>query len=78
MNIWERYPSKGTHYDWMKSKAKVHTFEYTCYRGRDRDDWAKGTIQALTTEDAIMMLERRMLNEGFTLKRSSVKVIQNQ
>ena len=78
MNIWERYPAKGTHYEAMKAKAKVHTFEYTCYRGRDRDDWSEGTIQALTTEDAIMMLERRMLNEGYTLKRSSVKVIQNQ
>jgi hypothetical protein len=77
MNTWELYPSKGTHYDWMRSKAKLHTFEYTCYYGRDRDDWSEGTIQAFTTEDAIMMLERRMLNEGFTLKRSSVKPVQS-
>ena len=56
----------------------MNTFEYTCYRGRDRDDWSEGTIQALTTEDAIMMLEKRMFGEGFTLKRSSVKVIANQ
>ena len=75
MNIWERYPAKGTHGDAMKAKAKVHTFEYTCYRGRDRDDWATGTIQAMTDNDAIVMLERRMLNEGFTLKRSSVKLV---
>ena len=78
MNIWERYPTKGTHYEAMRAKSGLKTFEYTCYRGRDRDDWAKGTIQALCGSDAIMMLERRMLNEGYTLKRSSVKVIQNQ
>lgn len=75
MNVWDRYPAKGTHYEAMKAKAKVHTFEYTYYRGRDRDDWATGTIQALTDNDAIVMLERRMLNEGFTLKRSSVKLV---
>lgn len=78
MNIWERYPSNGTHYDWMKSKAKMHTFEYTYFRGRDRDDWGKGTIEAMTKEDVIRKLELRLLGEGFTLKKSSVKVIQNQ
>jgi len=77
MNTWELYPSKGTHYDWMRSKAKLHTFEYTCYYGRDRDDWSEGTIQALTDTEAIIMLERRMLNEGYTLKRSSVKPVQS-
>ena len=78
MNVWDRYPTKGTHYEAMRAKAKVKTFEYTCYRGRDRDDWAEGTIQAFTTEDAIMMLEERMFGEGFTLKRSSVKPVANQ
>ena len=78
MNIWERYPSKGTHYEWNRAKAKMHTFEYTYYRGRDRDDWSKGTTQALTTEEAIRNVEMRLLAEGFTLKKSSVKVIQNQ
>ena len=78
MNIWERYPSKGTHYEWMSAKAKVHTFEYTYFRGRDRDDWGKGTIEAMTKEDVIRKLELRLLGEGFTLKKSSIKVIQNQ
>ena len=78
MNIWERYPSKGTHYEAMSAKAKVHTFEYTYFRGRDRDDWSKGTIEAMTKEDVIRKLELRLLGEGFTLKKSSIKVIQNQ
>ena len=75
MNIWDRYPTKGTHYEAMKAKAKVKTFEYTCYRGRDRDDWSEGTIQALTDNDAIIMLERQLSTEGYTLKRSSVKLV---
>ena len=53
----------------------MNTFEYTCYRGRDRDDWSEGTIQALTDNDAIIMLERQLSTEGYTLKRSSVKLV---
>ena len=78
MNVWDRYPSKFTHYEAMGMKAKVHTFEYTCYRGRDRDDWSKGTVQALTDQEAVMKINRKLLEEGYTLKRSSVKLIQNQ
>jgi len=78
MNIWERYPSKGTHYEAMAAKAKVKTFEYTCYYGRDRDDWSEGTIQATTTEEAIDKAERKLLFTGWTLKKSSVKVVVNQ
>ena len=75
MNIWERYPAKGTHYEAMKAKAKVHTFEYTCYRGRDRDDWSEGTIQALTWEEAKNKVENKLVKEGYTLKTSSLKVV---
>ena len=75
MNIWERYPSKGTHYEWMKSKAKLHTFEYTCYRGRDRDDWSKGTIQALTWEEAKNKVQNKLAKEGYTLKTSSLRTV---
>ena len=75
MNIWERYPAKGTHGDAMRAKAKVHTFEYTCYRGRDRDDWSEGTIQALTWEEAKNKVENKLVKEGYTLKTSSLKVV---
>ena len=56
----------------------MNTFEYTCYRGRDRDDWSEGTIQALTDNDAIAMLKHQLTKEGYTLKRSSVKLIENK
>ncbi len=56
----------------------MKTFEYTCYRGRDRDDWSEGTIQAATTEEAIDKAERKLLFTGHTLKRSSVKLIENK
>ena len=75
MNIWERYPAKGTHGDAMRAKAKVHTFEYTCYRGRDRDDWSEGTIQALTWEEAKNKVENKLVKEGYTLKTSSLRVV---
>ena len=75
MNIWERYPAKGTHYEAMKAKAKVHTFEYTCYRGRDRDDWSEGTIQAYTWEEAKNKVENKLVKEGYTLKTSSLKAV---
>ena len=77
MNIWERYPSKGTHYEAMKAKAKLHTFEYTCYRGRDRDDWSEGTIQAHTWEEAKNKVEHQLVKEGFTLKTSSLRVVKS-
>ena len=77
MNIWERYPSKGTHYEAMKAKAKLHTFEYTCYRGRDRDDWSEGTIQAHTWEEAKNKVETQLVKEGFTLKTSSLRVVKS-
>ncbi len=75
MNIWERYPAKGTHHEAMKAKAKVHTFEYTCYRGRDRDDWSEGTIQAHTWEEAKNKVENQLIKEGYTLKTSSLRTI---
>ncbi len=56
----------------------MKTFEYTCYYGRDRDDWSEGTIQATTTEEAIDKAERKLLFTGWTLKKSSVKVVVNQ
>ena len=77
MNIWERYPSKGTHYEAMKAKAKLHTFEYTCYRGRDRDNWSEGTIQAHTWEEAKNKVENKLVREGFTLKTSSLRVVKS-
>lgn len=78
MNIWERYPAKGTHGDAMKAKAKVKTYEYTCYNGIDRDDWSVGKVKALTKEDAINAINKKLWLTGMNLKRSSVKVIQNQ
>jgi hypothetical protein len=77
MNIWERYPSKGTHYEATKAKAKLHTFEYTCYRGRDRDDWSEGTIQAHTWEEAKNKVENQLVMEGYMLKTSSLRVVKN-
>ena len=31
----------------------MNTYEYSCYYGRDRDDWAKGTVKANSLDEAI-------------------------
>ena len=77
MNIWERYPSKGTHYEWTRAKAKLHTFEYYVHYGTDRDDWSEGTIQAHTWEEAKNKVENQLVKEGFTLKTSSLRVVKS-
>ena len=77
MNVLDRYPAKGTHGDAMKAKAKLHTFEYTCYNGCDRDDWSCGKVQALTKEDAINAINKKLWLTGMNLKRSSVKLVKS-
>ena len=65
MNIWERYPSKGTHYEAMKAKAKLHTFEYYVHYGNDRDDWrGPHRVKALTKEEAIRSAQRTSQTRG--------------
>jgi hypothetical protein len=53
----------------------MNTFEYTCYRGRDRDDWSEGTIQAHTWEEAKNRVENQLAKEGYTLKTSSLRTV---
>ena len=79
MNIWERYPSKGTHYEWNQAKAKLHTFEYTCYRGRDRDDWrGPHKVKAYTKEEAIRKAQRYFADTGWTVWNKTFKIVDNQ
>ena len=40
MNIWDKYPTQGTHFEAMQDKVKQHTWTYYTYYGRDRDDWS--------------------------------------
>lgn len=78
MNIWERYPSKGTHYEAMQSKVKQHTWEYYVYYGRDRDDWTKCTIVASAADVAYNMAMHKWDGTGYTVWKKTFKVIDNQ
>ena len=79
MNVWERYPSKGTHYEAMQSKVKQHKFSYFVYYGRDRDDWSGPyTIDASAKDTAYTKALHKWDGTGYTVKRSSFKVIDNQ
>ena len=77
MNIWERYPSKGTHFEAISMK-QIKTYEYICYLGRDRDDWSEGKVTAYTLDEAVRKIQDNLYGTGYTLKGSSVKVVENQ
>jgi len=55
----------------------MKTFEYTCYYGRDRDDWSEGTIQAHTWEEAKNKVQNQLIKEGYTLKTSSLRTVKS-
>jgi len=56
----------------------MKTYEYSCYLGRDRDDWSEGQVKALTLKDAIRQIDEELYGTGYTLKGSSVKVVDSQ
>ena len=79
MNIWERYPAKGTHYEAMKAKAGLKTFEYYVHSGRDRDDWrGPHKVKAFTKEEAIRKAQRYFADTGWTVWNKTFKLIDNQ
>ena len=79
MNIWERYPSTGTHYEAMKAKAGLKTFEYYVHYGSDRDDWrGPHKVKALTKEEAIRSAQDYFADTGWTVWNKTFKVIDNQ
>jgi len=56
----------------------MKTYEYTCYLGRDRDDWSTGKVTAHTLDEAVRKIQDNLYGTGYTLKGSSVKVVENQ
>ena len=79
MNVWERYPAKGTHYEAMKPKAGLKTFEYYVHYGRDRDDWrGPHKVKAYTKEEAIRSAQNYFVDTGWTVWNKTFKVVENQ
>jgi len=56
----------------------MKTYEYTCYLGRDRDDWSEGEVEAYTLDEAVRQIRKELDGTGYTLKGSSVKVVDSQ
>ena len=75
MNIWDKYPTKGTSSERMPKSVPTDEFRMVYYYGRDRDDWREHTFKAWGASHA---KERALeiLPKGWTLK--SVKPIDNQ
>jgi len=52
MNVWERYPNKGTASDWLPQSTPSTEFRMVYYRGHDRDDWDAMTFKAWSIDHA--------------------------
>ena len=78
MNIWDKYPKQGTHFEAMQDKVKLHTWTYYVYYGRDRDDWRKDTVQASTLEGAIRKAQYEWARSGYTVWKKTFKLVDNQ
>lgn len=52
MNVWERYPNKGTASDWLPQSTPSTEFRMVYYRGHDRDDWDDMTFKAWSLDHA--------------------------
>jgi hypothetical protein len=78
INIWDKYPKQGTHFEAMQDKVKLHTWTYYVYYGRDRDDWQKDTVQASTLEGAIRKAQYEWARSGYTVWKKTFKLVDNQ
>ena len=75
MNIWERYPKRGTTSDWLPKSVPTDEYRMVYYYGFDRDDWNALTFKAWSLDHA---KERalELVPDGHRIK--SVKPIDNQ
>jgi len=78
INIWDKYPKRGTHYEAMQDKVKQHTWEYLTSWGRDRDDWSRHTIKASTRDEAILKACLEWMGTGYWVVKKTFKVVDNQ
>jgi len=76
MNVWERYPKRGTMTDWTTKSVPTDEYRMTYYRGRDRDDWREMTFKAWSLDHALERATMDLCPDGWTVK--VVKPIDNQ
>jgi len=75
MNVWERYPKRGTASDWMPKSCPSTEFRMVFFRGNDRDDWDAITFKAWSLDHA-RQRSLDLVPDGWTIK--SVKLAENQ
>jgi len=79
INIWDKYPKRGTHFEAMQDKVKQHTWTYYTYYGRDRDDWSgPHTVKASTRDEALRKAQNEWMGTGQTVWNSKMKLVDNQ
>jgi len=75
MNVWERYPKRGTMSDWLPKSVPTEEYRMVYYRGHDRDDWDAVTFKAWSIAHA-RQRALELVPDGHTIK--SVKPTDNQ
>ena len=68
MNVWERYPKRGTMTDWIPKSVPTDEYTMTYYRGRDRDDWREMTFKAWSLDHALERATMELCPDGWTVK----------
>ena len=75
MNVWERYPKRGTARDWLPKSTRSKEFRMVYYYGFDRDDWDALTFKACSLDHA-RQRALELVPNGHKIK--SVKPVDNQ
>ena len=72
MNVWERYPKRGTTSDWLPKSVPTDEYRVVYYRGYDRDDWDAIVFKAWSIDQA-RQRAWDLVPDGWTIK--SVKQV---
>ncbi len=75
MNVWERYPERGTMSDWLPKSVPTDEYRMVFYYGFDRDDWDALTFKAHSIDHA-KQRSLELVPDGHRIK--SVKPVDNQ
>jgi|TARA_Y100000289_G_scaffold2951_1_gene2787 hypothetical protein len=75
MNVWERYPKRGTASDWLPKSVPTDEYRVVYYLGFDRDDWDDMHIKAWSLDHA-KERARELVPDCYRIK--SVKPVDNQ
>lgn len=75
MNIWDKYPTKGTSSERMPKSVPTDEFRMVYHYGNDHDDWFETTFKAWSLDHA-KQRAYEIVPDGYSVW--SVKPVDNQ